>query len=153
MLRAVFPGSFDPFTVGHEDILLRALPLFNEVVIAIGVNSAKKTLFSLEKRIDLLNKLYENEPKVTIESYSGLTARYCSERGISHIIRGLRSGTDFEYEKSISQLNTAISPDLETIFLISSPHLSHVSSSIVREIMINKGDARQFLPEKIRDLV
>lgn len=153
MLRAVFPGSFDPFTVGHEDILLRALPLFNEVVIAIGVNSAKKTLFSLEKRIELLNKLYENEPKIKVESYSGLTARYCDDRGISHIIRGLRSSTDFEYEKSISQLNTAISPNLETIFLISSPHLSHVSSSIVREIMINKGDARQFLPEAIRNLM
>ncbi len=149
MKKAIFPGSFDPFHNGHLDILTRALPLFDEIVLAIGENSSKKYLFSLEQRLEMLNKQFADEPKVIVKSYSGLTARFCETEGIKYILRGLRSGNDFDYEKSIAQLNNAISPELDTVFFISPPHLSHVSSSIVREIMINNGDARQFLPEAV----
>lgn len=149
MKKAIFPGSFDPFHLGHLDILERALPLFEEIVIAIGENSSKKHLLPLQKRLDMLNKLFEDQTKVSIKSYSGLTAQFCHKEKIQYILRGLRSSSDFDYEKSIAQLNKAISPELETVFIISSPHLSHISSSIVREIMINQGDARQFLPKTI----
>ncbi len=153
MKKAIFPGSFDPFHLGHLDILKRALPLFDEIVLAIGENSSKKYLFPLEKRLKMLNKLFENEPKVSVKSYSGLTARFCEQEGIQHILRGLRSSNDFDYEKSIAQLNNALSPNLDTLFFISPPHLSHVSSSIVREIMINNGDARQFLPQAFENFI
>lgn len=153
MKKAIFPGSFDPFHLGHLDILERALPLFEEIVLAIGENSSKKYLFPLDRRLRMLNRLFEDEPKIVVKSYSGLTARFCQEENINHILRGLRSSNDFDYEKSIAQLNRAISPNLDTVFFISPPHLSHVSSSIVREIMINNGDARQFLPKGFADML
>ncbi|MBK8442443.1 MAG: pantetheine-phosphate adenylyltransferase [Sphingobacteriales bacterium] len=147
---AVFPGSFDPFTLGHYEIVQRALPLFDRLVIAIGSNSQKKTLYSLEKRLALIQKLFKDEPKVSVAAFGGLTAEFCREQKIPFLLRGLRSSADFDYEKSIAQLNHAINTEVDTVFLISSPHLSHISSTIVREIIMNKGDASAFVPAAIQ---
>ena len=144
---AVFPGSFDPITVGHVEIVKRAVPLFDKIVVAIGVNTQKKYLFSLEQRIQWLEKVFANEAKVEIASYNGLTAHFCNEIGAKYLIRGLRNASDFDYEKTISQLNFIVGKELETVFLISEPAYSHISSTIVREIIKGRGDASPFLPE------
>ena len=146
---AVFPGSFDPITTGHLELVNRALPLFDEVVVAIGLNSKKKYLFSLEQRLEWLNKVFQNEPKVRVEHFEGLTVKFCKEINANFMLRGLRNASDFDYEKTISQLNATIGDGLETVFLISSPLYSHVSSTIVREIIRAGGDASQFLPAEI----
>jgi pantetheine-phosphate adenylyltransferase len=146
MLTAVFPGSFDPFTTGHMDIVRRALPLFDKIIIAVGVNSSKKSLYTLEARMDLLRLIFQNEPKVNVDFFEGLTARYCNSIHARYLIRGLRNASDFDYEKTISQLNSIIGHQLETVFLIASPEFSHVSSTIVREIINGGGDASPFLP-------
>ncbi|TVR77100.1 MAG: pantetheine-phosphate adenylyltransferase [Saprospirales bacterium] len=146
----VFPGSFDPITSGHVDVVKRSLPLFDRVVVAIGINSQKKYLFSLEQRLNWLEEVFKDEPKVEIGRFEGLTVKYCKEIGARYLLRGLRNASDFDYEKTISQLNQIIGEDLETIFLISRPEFSHISSTIVREIMKAKGDATPFLPDQIR---
>ncbi|MCB0515362.1 MAG: pantetheine-phosphate adenylyltransferase [Chitinophagales bacterium] len=148
---AIFPGTFDPITIGHYEIVQRALPIFDKIIVAIGHNTQKKTLLPVEERQRLINILFEDTPQVSCEIYQGLTAEYCKQSGVFNLIRGLRSAADFDYEKQIAQLNKALDTRVETIFLISSPHFSHISSSIVREIMLNKGDARNFIPEKIRE--
>ena len=150
MKKAVFPGSFDPITSGHVDIVKRAVPLFDEIIIAIGVNTSKTYLFSLEQRLAWLEKVFENEPSVKIDSYEGLTAHYCTEIGANYMLRGLRNASDFDYEKTISQLNSIVGNGLETLFLISRPAFSHISSTIVREIIKGKGDASPFLPPEIK---
>lgn len=144
---AVFPGSFDPFTTGHLDIVHRALPLFDEVVIAIGVNSSKKSLFTLDSRKAFIASLFQHEPKIRIDHFNGLTANYCRVIGAEYLIRGLRNASDFDYEKTISQLNYTLGNRLETVFLISLPEYSHISSTIVREIIKGGGDASHFLPD------
>ena len=149
MKIAVFPGSFDPITLGHVDIIKRALPLFDKVIVAIGQNSQKQFLFSLENRIEWIKEVFKNEPKIEVDSYSKLTVRYCTEIGADFIIRGLRSTSDFEYEKSIAQFNKAMEP-VETIFLISEPSLSPISSTIVRDIIRNDGDPSRFLPKEVK---
>jgi len=149
MKIAVFPGSFDPFTVGHMDIIHRALPLFDEIIVAIGLNSQKQTLFTLEQRTLWLKEVFAAEPKVKVDHFEGLTAHYCKKIGARYLIRGLRNASDFDYEKTISQLNSIIGKDLETVFLISLPQYSHISSTIVREIIKGKGDASPFLPKQI----
>lgn len=149
MKIAVFPGSFDPITSGHVDLVRRALPLFDEVIIAIGINSQKKYLFSLEQRMAWLEKVFENEPKVKVGSFKRLTAHYCKEIGAKYLLRGLRNASDFDYEKTISQLNHIVGEGIETIFLISQPEYSHISSTIVREIIKGGGDASVFLPKEI----
>lgn len=146
---AVFPGSFDPITIGHEALVKRAIPLFDKIVVAIGVNDKKSYLFSLEQRLAWLEKVFENEPKVIISHYKGLTAHFCNEIGAEYLIRGLRNSSDFDYEKTISQLNFIIGKKLETMFLISEPAYSHISSTIVREIIKGKGDATPFLPKNL----
>ena len=146
---AVFPGSFDPITLGHEDLIKRAAPLFDKVIVAIGLNSSKKNLFSLEQRILWLEEVFEKEENVLIDSYEGLTVNFCNEMSSSFIIRGLRSSSDFEYEKQISQLNRIIGSGIETVFLISKPEFSHISSSIVREILKNNGDVSQLVPREL----
>lgn len=146
---AVFPGSFDPITTGHLELVNRALPLFDEVVVAIGLNSKKKYLFSLEQRLEWLNKVFQHQPKVRVEHFEGLTVKFCKEINANFMLRGLRNASDFDYEKTISQLNATIGDGLETVFLISSPLYSHVSSTIVREIIRAGGDASQFLPAEI----
>jgi len=149
MKTAVFPGSFDPITAGHVDLVQRAVPLFDKIVVAVGVNSQKKYLFPLEERLEFLRKVFADEPRVEIGSFEGLTAHYCQSIGAEYLLRGLRNASDFDYEKTISQLNGIVGEGLETIFLISAPAYSHISSTIVREIIKGGGDASPFLPEGV----
>lgn len=146
---AVFPGSFDPITNGHVDIVLRALPLFDKIIMAVGVNSVKKGLFPLEKRIEWLESVFSKEPKVTVDYFEGLTVNFCKKVNANYLIRGLRNASDFDYEKTISQLNNIIGGDLDTLFFISRPEYSHISSTIVREIIKGKGATEAFLPKEI----
>ncbi|MCB9286973.1 MAG: pantetheine-phosphate adenylyltransferase [Lewinellaceae bacterium] len=150
MKIAVFPGSFDPITVGHVDLVTRALPLFDKIVVAIGVNNQKNYLFQLEERLHWLKEVFREEPKVEVGHFSGLTAHYAQKIGARYLLRGLRNSSDFDYEKTISQLNNIVGEGLETIFLISQPAYSHISSTIVREIIKGGGDASPFLPDKVK---
>lgn len=150
MKVAVFPGSFDPITSGHVDIVRRAVPLFDKIVVAIGENSQKKYLFTLDQRMSWLKDVFADEPKVVIDYYHGLTAHFCRKINAKYMIRGLRNASDFDYEKTISQLNSIIVENLETLFLISRPNFSHISSTIVREIIKGGGDATAFLPPQIK---
>ncbi len=149
MKIAVFPGSFDPITKGHVDLVKRALPLFDKIIVAIGINSQKKYLFSLEQRIEWIEKVFEKEASVEVGHFEGLTAHYCNQVDAKYLLRGLRNASDFDYEKTISQLNNIVGEGIETMFLISVPELSHISSTIVREIIKGKGDASPFIPEEI----
>ena len=146
---AVFPGSFDPITIGHEQLVKRALPLFDKIVVAIGINSQKKYLFTLEQRMQWLTDVFADEPKVEIANYTGLTAHFCNSISAGYLIRGLRNSSDFDYEKTISQMNNIVGEKLETVFLISEPAYSHISSTIVREVIKGGGDATPFLPERL----
>ena len=147
---AVFPGTFDPITVGHEDIINRSSPLFDEIIVAIGINTKKTTLFPLETRIDWIKKTFENNPKITIQSYEGLTVEFCKKNNAKFLIRGLRNGSDFDYESHIAQLNKALWNDIETIFITSSPELSFISSTLVRDLIIHQAEYQRYLPEGIR---
>lgn len=149
MKVAVFPGSFDPITLGHVNLVKRAIPLFDKIIVAVGVNTQKNTLFPLEKRLEWLNEVFVLEPKVEIDHFYGLTVNFCASKNANYLIRGLRNASDFDYEKTISQLNTIIGKDLETIFLISQPEYSHISSTIVREIIKGNGNVTPFVPEVI----
>lgn len=147
---AVFPGSFDPITVGHVEIVRRALPLFDEIVVAIGVNSQKSYLYSLEQRMEWLREVFAKEPKVRVDYFENLTAHYCMRIGAKFLIRGLRNASDFDYEKTISQLNDIVGQGVDTMFLISRPNFSHISSTIVREIIRGGGDVGPFLPAEVK---
>jgi pantetheine-phosphate adenylyltransferase len=147
---AVFPGTFDPITVGHEDIINRSSPLFDEIIVAIGINTKKTTLFPLETRIEWIKKTFENNPKITIQSYEGLTVEFCKKNNAKFLIRGLRNGSDFDYESHIAQLNKALWNDIETIFITSSPELSYISSTLVRDLIIHQAEYQRYLPEGIR---
>ncbi len=149
MKTAVFPGSFDPITLGHVDLIRRMVPLFDKIVVAIGVNSQKKGLFSLERRISWLEMAFSELPNVEVDNFTGLTVNFCKKVDARYLIRGLRNASDFDYEKTISQLNSIIGDDLETVFLISKPAYSHVSSTIVREIIKGGGDISSFVPAHI----
>ena len=146
---AVFPGSFDPITVGHLALVKRALPLFDKIIVAIGENSQKKYLFSLDQRIAWLNAVFADEPKVEVDFFENLTAHYCQKIGAKYLLRGLRNASDFDYEKTISQMNAIVGNGIETIFLISEPEHSHISSTIVREVIKWGGDASPFIPSTI----
>jgi pantetheine-phosphate adenylyltransferase len=146
---AVFPGTFDPFTVGHESITKRALSLFDKVVIAVGKNLSKKTLFTLEQRLAMVTDVFANDTRIEVQSYEGLTVEFCHSIGAKFLIRGLRTSADFEYERAIGQVNKIMNHDIETVFLLTSPEHTPINSSIVRDILINKGDATIFLPEAI----
>lgn len=150
MKIAVFPGSFDPITTGHLDIVQRALPLFDKIIMSIGVNSVKKTLFDLDQRMEWLNQVFKKYDKVDVGTFEGLTVHYCEKVGAKYLIRGLRNGSDFDYEKTISQLNNIVGDDIETVFFISRPNFSHISSTIVREIIKGRGDASPFLPPEVK---
>lgn len=146
---AVFPGSFDPITIGHFSLINRALPLFDEIVIAIGSNVEKTGFFTVEQRIGWIRQLFETEPKVRTDTYSGLTIDYCKRTGARFIIRGLRTSADFEFERSVGQVNKKLWPEIETVFLLTAPEHSYISSSIVREIIRHGGDPGELLPPGI----
>jgi pantetheine-phosphate adenylyltransferase len=145
---AVFPGSFDPITLGHVDIINRALPLFDKIIIAIGINDAKKNMWPIDERITNLKHVFSGDPKLEIASYKGLTADFCKEQQATCIIRGLRNSTDFTYEQTIGQANAKIN-GIDSIFLMCSPEYSHISSSIVRDIARNGGDYSALLPSGV----
>lgn len=146
---AVFPGSFDPITKGHEDLVLRAIPLFEKIVVAVGQNAHKKYLFDLDTREQWLRETFADHPSISVARFDDLTAHFCLGIGARFLVRGLRNASDFDYEKTISQVNHIIGEGLETVFLISHPAFSHVSSTIVREVIKGGGDATPFLPEVI----
>ncbi len=146
---AIFPGSFDPITKGHENILRRALPLFDEIIIAIGKNSSKQSYFNVEQREAWIKQVFANEPKVKVETYSGLTIEFCKKMNAHYILRGLRTSADFEFEKSIAQNNNVMAPDIETIFILPIPEYSAINSTIVRDIIRNDGDVSHFVPKGI----
>ena len=149
MKIAVFPGSFDPITKGHVDIAERACGFFDKVIVAIGINEKKEYLYTLEQRQTWLKEVFKNNPKIEISQYKGLTAKYCQEVNAGYMVRGLRNASDFDYEKTISQLNQIIGGGVETVFLISKPEFSHISSTIVREIIKGKGDVSAFVPAEL----
>ncbi|EDM42986.1 pantetheine-phosphate adenylyltransferase (phosphopantetheine adenylyltransferase) [unidentified eubacterium SCB49] len=142
---AVFPGSFDPITLGHMDIIKRAIPLFDEIIVAIGTNAAKKYMWSLEERMDKLEKAFSSYPTVTVSDYNGLTAEFCKKNNAQFILRGLRNTTDFTYEQTIAQANEKVN-EVDSVFLICSPEYAFISSSIVRDIARNNGDYSSLIP-------
>ncbi len=146
---AVFPGSFSPFTIGHQSVIDRALPLFDKIIIAIGINAEKNQYFSIEERIQWIKDVYTNNPKITVKFYEGLTVDLCKKENAKFILRGLRDSHDFKYEKNIAQMNHNLNYDIQTIFLITPPEISHISSSIIRDIIKNGGDVSKFIPKQI----
>jgi pantetheine-phosphate adenylyltransferase len=146
---AVFPGSFDPVTKGHESIVLRAIPLFDKVIVAIGNNSTKTYMFSLENRKKWLKHTFAKHKQVSVEDYSGLTVDFCKKKNAGYILRGIRTPGDYEFESNIAQMNRAMVPGIETIFMLTLPEYTAVSSSIVRDILKHGGNARQFIPSGI----
>ena len=147
---AVFPGSFDPITKGHEDIILRGARLFDELIVAVGENDNKNYLFDKQQRLAWIRETFKNEARVRVESYTGLTVDFCIEAGAGYMIRGLRNPADLEFEKAVAQANQKMRPDIETVFLLTQPELSCISSSIVRDVLKNGGDHRLFVPEAVR---
>ncbi len=143
---AIFPGSFDPFTVGHESIVNRAIPLFDKIIIMIGNNSNKRSFFSVEKREIWINEIFKNEPKVTVECHEGLTVDFCKKVNAKYILRGLRTSADFEFERAIAQVNKMMHPQIESVFLLTMPEHTPINSTIVRDIILHGGDASIFLP-------
>ncbi|UTW67218.1 pantetheine-phosphate adenylyltransferase [bacterium SCSIO 12643] len=146
---AVFPGSFDPITVGHEDIIKRALPLFDNLIIAIGNNSNKKYLYSPEERKTQIERVFENEPKIEVKIYNGLTVDFCKDQNAQFILRGIRTSADFEFERNIGLMNLDMAPNVESVFIISRPEYSALSSSVVRDIQRHGGDISKYVPKQI----
>jgi len=146
---AVFPGSFDPFTIGHESVLTRALPLFDKVIVMLGVNNNKKCLFPIESRKEMIETLFADEPKIEVQIYNGLTVDFCKLVHATHILRGLRTAADFEYERAIAQVNKKLLPGIETFFLLTLPEHTPINSSVVRDILIHGGDVGLFTPQKL----
>jgi len=148
MRKAIFPGSFDPITLGHYDIITRGITLFDEIVIAIGINAEKKYMFSLDKRKEFIEKAFINEPKIKVMTYEGLTVDFCKKVDAQFILRGLRNPGDFEFEKAIAHTNRKLS-EIETVFLLTSSGKSYISSSIVRDVIRNKGDYTGLVPNTV----
>jgi pantetheine-phosphate adenylyltransferase len=149
MKRAIFPGSFDPITLGHYDIIKRAVKLFDEVIVAIGINAEKKYMFSLEERMQFISEAFKDESKVTVVSYEGLTVDFCKKNNVKFILRGLRNPADFEFEKAIAHTNRDLAP-IETVFLLTTANTSYISSSIVRDVIRNHGDYTKLVPKSVR---
>ena len=146
---AIFPGSFSPFTLGHQYVVDRALPLFNKIIISIGVNAEKNEYFSIDEREEWIKSVYKNNPKVEIKRYEELTVDFCNKTGAKYILRGLRNSHDFRYEKNIAQTNKDLNAEIDTIFIIGPARLAHISSTIIRDIIKNGGDVSQFIPQEI----
>jgi len=149
MKRAIFPGSFDPITLGHYDIIKRGVTLFDEVIVAIGINADKNYMFSLEERIRFIEATFANEPKIKLMTYKGLTVDFCKDVDAQFILRGLRNPADFEFEKAIAHTNRHLST-IETVFLLTASKTSYISSSIVRDVIRNGGDYTKFVPDSVR---
>jgi pantetheine-phosphate adenylyltransferase len=147
---AVFPGSFDPITRGHENIIRRAMLLFDRIIIAVGENVEKQSVFPLDRRVEWIKAVFINDPAIMVEKYSGLTVQFCRNRNIKFILRGLRTSADFEFERTIGQVNKRLDPDIETIFLLTAPEFTALNSSIVRDILKHGGDATQFVPDQVK---
>jgi pantetheine-phosphate adenylyltransferase len=147
---AVFPGSFDPITRGHENVVRRAASLFDEIIVAIGQNSTKTSMFPLEKRMEMVLHTFTDLPHVRMEVYEGLTVDFCRSNGAKYLLRGLRNGGDFEYERTIAHMNKALWNELETVLLFTDPQFASVHSTVIREILKNKGDVSQFIPQGIQ---
>lgn len=146
---AVFPGSFDPFTIGHEGIVRRALSLFDEIIIAIGANALKKSYYSLDTRKEMITRVFKNDPAIKVDHYEGLTVDYCVKHSALYILRGLRTAADFEFERAIAQVNKAMATDVESVFLLTIPEHAAITSTIVRDIIRSGGDASRFVPSTI----
>jgi pantetheine-phosphate adenylyltransferase len=146
---AVFPGSFDPITKGHESVILRAVPLFDKIIIAVGVNAEKKSFFSLDQRLEFLRATFVGEPRISVMKYEGLTVEFCKTVNAGFILRGLRTSADFEFERSIGQINKQLYPPVETVFLLTAPEYTALNSSIVRDIIRNGGDPSPFIPDAV----
>lgn len=146
---AIFPGSFDPFTIGHEEIVRRGLSMFDRIVVAVGVNAVKRGFLDIDTRLAVIKKVFRGNERVEVVSYSGLTVDFCEKLGARFIIRGLRTAADFEYERAVGQINKAMAPSIETVFLLTSPERTFISSTIVRDVILNGGDASKFLPTNV----
>ncbi len=146
----LFPGTFDPITKGHVDVIERAVGLFDKLVIGVGINSSKQPMFSLQQRTGWIKDIFRNDPRIEVASYEGLTVDYCRQINAHYILRGIRYISDFEYEKAIADMNRMISPDIETIFLTCSPLYSTISSTLVRDLIRNKANSSMFLPDEVR---
>ena len=149
MKRAIFPGSFDPITLGHYDIIKRGVTLFDEIIVAIGINAGKKYMFWLEERKKFIEDTFADEPKITVVTYKGLTVDFCQKINVEFILRGLRNPADFEFEKAIAHTNRDLAP-IETVFLLTSAKTSYIASSIVRDVIRNNGDYTKLVPESVR---
>lgn len=148
MKIALFPGSFDPLTIAHADILKRALPLFDQVIVGIGLNSSKQNFLDGETREEIVKAVFKDFANISVQSYEGLTVDFCRKVNATYMIRGIRSVGDFEYERAIAQINQTMMPEMETIFILSKPEYSAISSTIVRDILRNHGDITPFLPKE-----
>lgn len=146
---AVFPGTFDPFTRGHESVVKRALSLFDEIIIAVGANALKEGYFTVENRKKMISDVFAGHDKVKVAHYNGLTVDFCKSAGAKYLLRGIRTAADFEYERAIAQMNKAMAPGIESIMLLTTPEHTPINSTIVRDIIRNGGDASPFLPDGI----
>ena len=147
---AVFPGSFDPITRGHHDIIRQALPLFDKIVVAVGVNANKNYMFPIEQRIDWIAQSFAGDARIEVKSYDGLTVRFCESEGAQFILRGLRNPADFEFEKAVAQANRKLATGIETVFFLTAAEYAYISSSIVKDVIRNGGNYRPFVPEAVR---
>jgi len=148
---AVFPGSFDPLTLGHQDIVVRGLHIFDRIIIGVGSNSQKTNMFPVEKRTGWIRDVFKGNSRISVETYEGLTVEFCKKNNAGYILRGLRTSADFEFEKAIAHMNAAISENIESVFVLSDLRFAALSSSIVRDIIRNGGDARQFVPDAVKN--
>lgn len=146
----LFPGTFDPITLGHVDVIKRSVSLFDKLIIAIGVNSQKTPMFTVEQRIAWMKEIFKDYPQISVTSYSGLTIHYCKEVGAQYMMRGIRYIADFEYEKAIADMNRMLAPEIETIFLTCAPEYSTISSTIVRDVIRNNGDVSRIIPAEVK---
>lgn len=146
----LFPGTFDPITLGHVDVIERAISMFDKMIIGIGINSTKQPMFTVEQRAGWINDIFRNDPRIEVTGYEGLTVDFCHKLNAKFILRGIRYIADFEYEKAIADMNRMLAPDVETVFLTCSPAYSTISSTLVRDVIRNGGNARLFLPEQVQ---
>lgn len=146
----LFPGTFDPITKGHVDVIKRSVSLFDKLIIGVGINSSKQPMFTVEQRCEWISNIFKNEPRIEVAGYSGLTIDYCKQVHANYILRGIRYVSDFEYEKAIADMNRMLAPDIETIFLTCSPEYSTISSTLVRDVIRNGGSVKMFVPEEVK---